>query len=91
MLLLSTPKISLQGTLKNAKYCKENHAFNAELLTHSTMQSRGAPEGTFDGSSNQDTFSNLQKDTQEGVCEIALKAALEAALELHLWLHFFMQ
>ena len=56
MLLLSTPKISLQGTLKNAKYCKENHAFYAELITHSTMQSRGAPEGTFDGAP-KDTFS----------------------------------
>ena len=54
------------------------------------MQSRGAPEGTFDGAS-KDTLSNLHKDAQEGVCEITLKGALKAALELHLWLHFLMQ
>ena len=90
MLLLSTPKISLQGTLKNAKYCKENYAFYAELITHSTMKSRGALEGTFDGTP-KDTFSNLHKDAQDGVCEVALKDALDAALELHLLLHFFME
>ena len=90
MLLLSTPKISLQGALKYAKYCKKNHAFYAELTTHLTMQSRGAPEGTFDGAS-KDTLSNLHKDAQEGVCEVTLKGALRAALELHLWLHFLMQ
>ena len=90
MLLLSTPKISLQGTLKNAKYCKENHAFYAELITHSTMQSRGAPDGTFDGAP-KDTFTDLHKNAQEGVCEVPLKDALEAAVELHLWLHFFIQ
>ena len=54
------------------------------------MQSRGAPEGTFDGAS-KDTLSNLHKDAQEGVCEVTLKGALKAALELHLWLHFLMQ
>ena len=90
MLLLSTPKISLQGTLKNAKYCKENHAFYAELATHSTMQSRSAPEGTFDGAP-KDTFSNLSKDAQDVVCEVTLMVAFEAALELHLSLHFFME
>ena len=90
MLLLSTPKISLQETLKNAGYCKENHAFYAELITHLTMQSRSAPEGTFDGTP-KNTLSDLHNDVQEGVCEVALKGALEAALELHLWLHFLMQ
>ena len=90
MLLLSTPKISLQGTLKNAKYCKENHAFYAELITHSTMQSRGAPEGTFDAAT-KDTLSDVHKNAQEDVCEVALKCALEVALDLHLWLHFLMQ
>ena len=40
MLLLSTPKISLEGTLKNAKYCKENHALYVELITHLTMHLR---------------------------------------------------
>ena len=83
MLLLSIPKISLQETLKNAKYCKENHAFYAELITQLTMQSRGALEGTFDGTP-KDTFSDLHKDAQEGVCEVELKSALEAALELQL-------
>ena len=50
------------------------------------MQSRGAPEGTFDGAP-KDTLSDLHKDAQEGVCEVALKVAFE----LHLWLHFLMQ
>ena len=54
------------------------------------MQSRGASEGTFDGAP-KDTFSNLHKDAQEGVCEVTLKGALKAALELHLWFHFLMQ
>ena len=87
MLLFSTPKISLQRTIKNTKFCKENHAFYAELITHSTMWSRGAPQGTLDGVP-KDTFSDLHKDAQEGVCDVAVKGALEAALELHLWLHF---
>ena len=47
------------------------------------MQSRGASEGTFD-SVPKDTFSNLHKDAQEGVCEVGLKGALKVALELHL-------
>ena len=47
------------------------------------MQSKGAPEGTFDGTP-KDIFSDLHKDAQEGVCEVELKGALEAALELQL-------
>ena len=54
------------------------------------MQSRGAPDGTFDGAP-KDTFTDLYKNAQEGVCEVPLKDALEAAVELHLWLHFFIQ
>ena len=54
------------------------------------MQSRGAPDGTFDGAP-KDTFTDLHKNAQEGVCEVPLKDALEAAVELHLWLHFFIQ
>ena len=54
------------------------------------MRSRGAPQGTLDGVP-KDTFSDLHKDAQEGVCDVAVKGALEAALELHLWLHFSMQ
>ena len=81
MLHLSTPKISLQGTLKSAQYCKENDAFCTELIIHLTMQSRGEPEGTFDGAP-KDTLSDLRKDAQEGVCEVALKGAHEVALVL---------
>ena len=54
------------------------------------MQSRSAPEGTFDGAP-KDTFSDLNKDAQDVVCEVTLMVAFEAALELHLSLHFFME
>ena len=54
------------------------------------MQSRGAPEGTFDAAP-KDTLSDLHINAQEDVCEVALKGALEVALDLHLWLHFLMQ
>ena len=54
------------------------------------MQSRSAPGGRFDDAP-KDTLSDLHKDAQEGVCEVALKGALEVAFELHLWLHFLMQ
>ena len=54
------------------------------------MQSRSAPGGRFDGAP-KDTLSDLHKDAQEGVCEVALKGVLEVAFELHLWLHFLMQ
>ena len=46
------------------------------------MQSRGAPEGTFDGAS-KDALSDLHKDAQEGAFEVVFKGALE----LNLWLH----
>ena len=82
MLHLNTPKISLQGALKNAQNCKEKDAFYTELIIHLTVQSRGAPEGTFDGA---------PKETQDGACEVALKSAIEVVLELHLWLHLLMQ
>ena len=45
------------------------------------MHSRDASEGTFDGAP-KDTLSDLHKDTQEDVCEVALKAAHEVGLEL---------
>ena len=54
------------------------------------MQSRGAPQLTFDGAP-KDTLSDLHKDAQEGACEVALKGALEVVLELHLWLYLLMQ
>ena len=64
----------------------KNDAFYAELIIHSRMQSRSAPGGRFDGAP-KDTLSDLHKDAQEGVCEVALKVAFE----FHLWLHFLMQ
>ena len=81
MLHLSTPKISLQGALKDVQYCKQNDAFYAKLIIHLTMQLRGAPEGTFDGAP-KDTLSDIHNDAQEGACEVALKGALKIALEL---------
>ena len=54
------------------------------------MQSRGAPEGVFDGAP-KDACSNLHKDSQEGACEVALLGALEAALELPIGLNLLMQ
>ena len=43
-------------------------------MIHLTVQSRGAPEGTLEGAPN-DALSNLHKDAQEGVFEVALKSA----------------
>ena len=51
-------------------------------MIHLTAQSRGAPEGTLEGAPN-DALTNLHKDAQEGVFEVALG--------LHLWLHLLMQ
>ena len=68
----------------------KNYAFYAELIIHSTLQSRSAPGGRFDGAP-KDTLNDLHKDAQEGICEVALRAALDVALELHLWLHFLIQ
>ena len=51
-------------------------------MIHLTVQSRGAPEGTLEGAPN-DALTNLHKDAQEGVFEVALG--------LHLSLHLLMQ
>ena len=48
------------------------------------MHSRSAPGGRFDCVS-KDTLSDLHKDGQGGVCEVALKGALEVALEVALF------
>ena len=48
-------------------------------MIHLTVQSRGAPDGTFDGAP-KDALSDLDKDVEEGVCEITLKGALELLL-----------
>ena len=42
-----------------------------------TVQSRGAPEGALEGASD-DSLTNLHKDAQDGVFEVALKGVLEA-------------
>ena len=58
--------------------------FTLYLMIHLTVQSRDAPEGTFDGAPKGAL-------RMMGTCEIAPKGALEVALELHLWLHLLMQ
>ena len=67
---------------KNVK--KKMHS-TLQLMIHLTVQSRIAPEGTFDGAS-KDALSDLNNDVQESAFEVALKRAFEVALELHLWL-----
>ena len=52
-------------------------------MIHLTVQSRGAPEGTLKGASN-DALNNLHKDAQEGTFEVVHKGALQVALGLHL-------
>ena len=86
MLHLTTPKISFQVVLKNANdefynESKENDEFYAELVIHLTMQSRGAPEGKFNGVPKE-TLSDIHKDAREGACQVALKGALEVSLRL---------
>ena len=54
------------------------------------MQSRGAPESTFEGAPN-DALTNLHKDPEESAFEVALKGALEVAFGLHMWFHLLMQ
>ena len=43
------------------KNVRKKNAFYNELMIHLTIQSRGAPEGTFDGGS-KDALSDLHKD-----------------------------
>ena len=49
--------------------------FTLHLMIHLTMQSRGAPECTFNGRSK-----NALNDL-DGACEVALNSAFEVALE----------
>ena len=72
------------------KNVKKKIHFTLQLMIRLTVQSRGAPENTFDGAT-KDPLRDLHEDAQEGSCEVALKGALEVALELHLWLHLLMQ
>ena len=60
--------------LKMHKNCKEKNAFYAQLMIHLTVQSRDAPEGTFDGSP-KDALRDLHKDSHKGASEVALKGA----------------
>ena len=64
--------------------------FMLQLMIHLIVQSRGAPEGTLEGSSS-DALNNLHKHAQDGTFEVALKGAFEDALGLHLWLHLLIQ
>ena len=59
-------------------------------MIHLTLQSRGAPEGTFYGAT-KNPLRDLHKTAQESACEVALKGAAEASLELHVWLYLLMQ
>ena len=66
------------------KNMKKRIHFTLQLVIHLTVQSRGALEGTFDGSPKD-------ASRMSGACEVALKGAIEVALEFHLWLHLLMQ
>ena len=52
-------------------------------MTHLTVQSTGAPEGTFDFAP-KDALNYLHKDEQEGAFEVAINGPLEVVLELHM-------
>ena len=47
-------------------------------MIHFRVQSRGAPVGTLEAAP-KDAFSNLHKDAQKGIFEVALKCAREVA------------
>ena len=53
------------------KIMKEKLYFILHLMIHSTVQSRGALEGTLEAAPN-DALTNLHKDAQEGALEVAL-------------------
>ena len=46
------------------KNVKKKMHFTLHLMIHVTVQSRGAPDGTFDGAP-KDTLSDLDKDVEE--------------------------
>ena len=72
------------------KNVKKKMHFTLELMIHLSVNWRGATEDTFDGAP-KDALSDLHKDAQKVVFEVAPKDALEVALELHLCLHLLMQ
>ena len=55
------------GALINSQNVKNEMYFTLQLVIHFTVESRGAPESTFDGAP-KDAISNLHKDAQEGAC-----------------------
>ena len=57
--------------LKMYKNVKEKLYFILHLMIHSTVQSRGALEGTLEAAPN-DALTNLHKDAPEGALEVAL-------------------
>ena len=61
------------------KNLKKKMNFTLQLMIHLIVQSRGAPEGIFDGAL-KDALSNLHKYAQVGACEVALKGAPVVAL-----------
>ena len=72
------------------KNVKKKIHFTLQLMIHLTVQSRGAPESTFD-LAPKDALRDVHKDARKGACEVALKGALEVALALHLWFHLLME
>ena len=71
-------KFHFREHLKIHKNMKKNMHCTLQLMILLTVQSRGVPEGTLDGSP-KDALRMM------GACEVALSSALEVALELHLY------
>ena len=53
--------------------------FTLQLVIHLTVQSRGAPEGTYYGEP-KDALSDIHNNVQEGAFEVLLKGTHEDAL-----------
>ena len=69
--------------LKMRKNVKKKMHFTLQLVIHLTVQTRVAPEDTFDGAL-KDALRMM------GAYEVALKGAHQVAFELHLWLQCLM-
>ena len=63
-----------------SEHIKMNEHFTLQLMIHLTIQSRGAPEGTFDAAP-KNALSMMD------ACKVALKSAFQVALELYLCLN----
>ena len=66
--------------LKMHKTVKKKMHFALQLMIHLTVQSRGVPEGTFDGAP-KDALRMMSacEVALKSACEVALKSALEVA------------